>query len=257
MHRVHAGKRDQQRLDPGANGRGCGFSEQEVAVPPSKLHTDTGDQHADEHGSDPVRCRRAGGLVHDDADESDDVARDGRGILGEDRSRRRVGGQHDLVEEIPTEHRCLRAQLAHHPEQRDRVEDRRGPEHQVGDRERFGRRRIEELIDPRLQREQGAGDEHADRCDEGPEVCVTTVAERVSLVGGPIASPLRHEEQYLVADVGEGLRRLGRHRGRSRDDRRGRLRPGGGEVGHQRDDDGSPAARDQTGRTPDDASWCR
>jgi hypothetical protein len=54
------------------------------------------------------------------------------------------------------------------------------------------------------------GEQH--RHDKCPEVRVHPVDERMGAIGRALAQPHPQEEEDLVAGVGDGMKRLGKHR---------------------------------------------
>ena len=77
--------------------------------------------------------------------------------------------------------------------------------------------RVPDLLDALEDGERPAEAEQHQRHDEGPEVPLAAVAERVRLVGLPPGPVAAEQEQALVAGVGDRVDRLGQHRRRARD----------------------------------------
>jgi hypothetical protein len=68
-------------------------------------------------------------------------------------------------------------------------------------------------------RERAPDGEEQHRDHEAPEVHVLAVAEGVGGVGGLARPPHAHQQEDLVAGVGDGMERLGEHRGAAGDGR--------------------------------------
>ena len=73
--------------------------------------------------------------------------------------------------------------------------------------------------------------------DEGPEVALAAVAERVRRVGRPPGSLAAEQQQALVPGVGDRVDGLREHRGRAGDDEADELGDGDAGVRQQRGDD--------------------
>jgi len=62
---------------------------------------------------------------------------------------------------------------------------------------------MDQLVDALTQREHGGGDEHSDGRDQRPEVSFPPVSQRMLSVGGAAAATLSHEQEQVVAAIGE------------------------------------------------------
>ena len=92
------------------------------------------------------------------------------------------------------------------------------------------------LVDPLVDREQRTQGEQDHGHDEGPEVALACVPERVLLGRGASGTTSAQQQQRLVARVGHRVDRLGQQRGRPRDREAHELRdryPAIGEHGGQ------------------------
>ena len=58
---------------------------------------------------------------------------------------------------------------------------------------------MDQLIDALAQREEGAGDEHADDRDQRPEVGFPSIPERMLIVGRTAAPALSHNRNRSLA----------------------------------------------------------
>ena len=117
--------------------------------------------------------------------------------------------------------------------QRERLEDDGDDEDADGDAEVVDLVRVADLLDALVEGEQAAHREQHEGDDEGPEVALAAVAERVLAVGG-LARPLAAEQQQrLVAGVGERVDGLGEQARRRRDQEADELGDGDAEVGEE------------------------
>ena len=107
---------------------------------------------------------------------------------------------------------------------------------------------VQQLLDALEDGEHRAEGEQHDRHDEGPEVALAAVAERVDrgrLLLGPVAA---EQQQELVAGVGQRVHALGQHRRRPGEDEADELGDGDAEVGQQGGEDGSSCSLRSTWR---------
>ena len=85
-----------------------------------------------------------------------------------------------------------------------------------------------------VQREQPADAEQHHGHDEAEDVALAAVAERVLGRHALLRPPAADQQQHLVARVGDGVDRLGEHRGRPGQRERAELHQRDGQVGAQR-----------------------
>ena len=117
--------------------------------------------------------------------------------------------------------------------QRHRLEDDGDEEDADGDRQVLDLVGVAQLGDALVEGEQAAHREQHEGDDEGPEVALPAVAERVLAVGG-LAGPLAAEQQQrLVAGVGQRVERLGQQARRAGDQEADELGDGDAEVGEE------------------------
>ena len=117
------------------------------------------------------------------ADGRDDEADQSGGVLEEDRSERRIGRGHHLLDHVTTEQFGRRSGLTNRPQKGDPLEHEGKRQHHVADdkvRRRLGR---DQLLDSVRDRNGGAGHEQAERREQGPDVRLAPVAEWMRTVG--------------------------------------------------------------------------
>ena len=110
--------------------------------------------------------------------------------------------------------------------------------------------RVLPFVEGLVQGEQATDAEQDDRDDEGVDVAVATVAERVLGGGRPAGPPSPDEQQQLVERVSDRVDRLGQHRGEPGEGERDELGQRDPEVRKERGDDGRGPTFGGHGRHP-------
>ncbi len=195
------------------------------------------DEHdADREAAEPVPARVVGDPGQHDADEGDRQSHERGGVL--EQHHRQIGALGAPDETKPAlvlGPHVVR--LVHRGPQRERLEHHCTEQHRDRPAQRLDRVGFPELLDAFEDGEDAAEREEHERDDERVEVLNGPVAERVSLVGGPVRAPASQQQQALVAGVRERVDRLGEHRRRPGEDERDELHHRNADVREERGDD--------------------
>lgn len=103
-----------------------------------------------------------------------------------DRSERRIGRGHHLLDQVTTEQLGRGPGLTDRPQKRDPLEHEGKREHHVADHKIRRRLRRDQLLNPVRDRHGGAGDEQAERRKQGPDVRLAPVSQWMRTVGRSI-----------------------------------------------------------------------
>jgi len=203
-------------------------------------HGHDAQQHADRDRGHAVVDRIVELLCRIRPGERDRDADERRAVLQEDDERRRILGLHRGLEVSALA--LARAELAEGEGPRDPFEHRGQCEHDVVHARVYHLDRVHHVADALVGRDAGADREDQQRHDEGPEVILAPVAERVRIVGGPRRLARAVHEQHLVARVHERVHGLAQHGGAVRDRRGTELGDRDEQVrGERREEDGAGA----------------
>ena len=126
----------EQRPDRGGTNAGVWLlADQELTIPVDQYDGDDGEEHADEDGAYGIGRRRTRRLMRRQADGRDDETHQSGGVLEEDRSERRIGRGHHLLDQVITEQFGRRSGLTNRPQKGDPLEHEGKRQHHVADDE--------------------------------------------------------------------------------------------------------------------------
>ena len=165
----------------------------------------------------------------------------------ESSGRRRGGwgpGRHDFLDDVALHQLGRRLRLTDRPQEGDPFQHERNREHRVADAEVGGRYRPDQFLHTAGDRQDSAGDEQSERREQGPDIGLSPVTQRMRIVRRAARPPVGDEQEHLVPRIRPRVRGF-REDGRGPRDRRGDgLRDGHQHVRGERDED----RRDARGR---------
>src|SRR3954447_24043775 len=222
--------------DPALRLRGGRLPQQQALGFRAEDRGHSDQQEADQDRAEGVEDHVAGDHGQTDAEQREDQAQQGGGVLQQhDRQLGGPGGP----DEPPVAHprRLHRGGLLHRGAQREALQDDRHDQDPDRPDRRRQRLRVLQLVHALVDGEQAADSEQHDRDQEAVYVPVAAEAERVLGGGRPLRPLAADEEQHLVAGVGDRVDRLGEHRRRPGHDPGDELGQRDAEVGQQGVDD--------------------
>ena len=95
-----------------------------------------------------------------------------------------------------------------------------------------------ELVEALVEREEPTDKEEHDRHDEAVDIAASAVAELVLGIGCLLGPLVAHEEEHLVAGIGDGVDRLREHRRRTGEGEGDELADRDADIGQQSRDHG-------------------
>src|SRR5450830_1220239 len=188
---------------PFANQQTLGFLRQD--------RSGDGENQADDDRGDAIPYRRVEMLGQPNAGERGDNAENGRGILQQHNEGRRILAAQDFSRQFGITPGSL--ELVQRQQPRAAFEDQRRQQDDISHGGVFYRFGIEDVMHAFVDRQTSTQSKDQHRHHETPEIHLTTIAQRMIMIGSVLGAMQAIEQQYLVAHIDRRVDALAEHGG--------------------------------------------